>query len=212
MSSKFISLSIAILFCYSTTLSFSQQKVGHFSVGLQSGVLVPLGNLKSEYGPEQIGISNGLTFKYFPNDHFAMGMSIRIMSNEFKAKPTGINVPIRQIPFNFDFEWYPTNGKLKPYFGFGGGLSFFTVTPKADLVNTLKEIPDTYTTPSYLAVLKFGLMYKLNQRFNIHAEGTYFRMAEPGNEFLWQQNDGTVFGQFPNKTTFTLGLFYNFDE
>jgi Outer membrane protein beta-barrel domain len=211
MSPKFIPLSIIILF-YCSTASFAQEKVGHFAVGLQSGVLMPFGNLKSEYGPEQVGISNGLSFKYFPNNHFAMGISIRIMSNEFKAKSKEINVPINQVPFNFDFEWYPTDWRLKPYFGFGAGLSFFTVTPKADLVNTLKEIPDTYTTPGYLATLKAGLMYKLSGRFSLHAEGTYLRVAEPGNEFLWQQNDGTIFGQFPNKATFTLGIFYNFDE
>jgi Outer membrane protein beta-barrel domain len=211
MSFKFIPLSIAILLYCSTTL-FAQEKVGHFTLGLQSGILMPFGNLKSIYGPEQLGISNGLSFKYFPNNHFAMGLSIRIMNNEFKAKSKEINIPISQVPFTFDFEWYPTNWRLKPYFGFGGGLSFFTVTPKADLVNTLKEIPDTYTTPGYLATLKVGLMYKLSERFSLHAEGTYLRVTEPGNEFLWQQNDGTVYGQFPNKATFTLGLFYHFDE
>jgi outer membrane protein W len=121
-------------------------------------------------------------------------------------------VPITQVPFTFDFNWYPTDWRLKPYIGFGAGLSFFTVKPVSGLVNTLKEIPDTYTTPAYLASGKGGLQYRLNDRFSIYAEAVYYMVNEPGEAFLWKQNDGTVYRQFSNKASFTLGLLYHFDE
>ena len=210
MSLKSFSLFIILLLLSGSSI-FSQNKVGHFSLGLQSGVLIPYGENKG-IASEEMGISNGLTFKYFPSDHFAMGMSLRIMNNNFQAQVKANNVPITQVPFTFDFEWYPTDWRLKPYVGFGAGLSFFTVTPVGGLVNTLKEIPDTYTTPAYLATGKAGLKYQLNDRFSMHAEGTYYRVAEPGESFLWQQSDGTVYKQFSNKASFTLGLLYHFDE
>ena len=200
-----------ILLLLNRSSIFSQNKVGHFSVGLQSGILIPFGNNKGVTS-EQMGISNGLTFKYFPNEHFAMGMSLRVMNNNFQAQTKANDVPITQVPLTFDFEWYPTDWRLKPYVGFGGGLSFFTVTPVGGLVNTLKEIPDTYTTPAYLATGKAGLKYQLSDRFSIHAEGTYYMVNEPGEDFLWQQNDGTIYRQFPKKASLTLGLLYHFDE
>jgi len=180
-------------------------------VGLQSGVLVPYAKNKG-IASEQMGISNGLTVKYFPTEHFAMGMSLRVMNNSFQGQTKASNVPITQVPLTFDFEWYPTNWRLKPYIGFGGGLSFFTVTPVLGLVNTLKEIPDTYTTPAYLVTGRVGLKYQLNNRFSVHAEVTHYEIGEPGDNFLWQQNDGTVYTQFPNKASFTLGLFYHFEK
>lgn len=190
---------------------FSQNTVGHFSVGLQSGILMPLGKNKG-IASEQMGISNGLTVKYFPTEHFAMGMSLRVMNNNFQGQTKAYNVPITQVPLTFDFEWYPTNWRLKPYIGFGGGLSFFTVTPVYGLVNTLKQIPDTYTTPAYVATGKVGLKYQLNNRFSIHAEAIYYDIGEPGENFLWQQYDGTVYTQSPTKASFTLGLLYHFEE
>ena len=190
---------------------FSQDKIGHFSLGFQSGILVPFGDNKG-IASEQMGISNGLTFKYFPSEHFSMGMSLRVMNNNFQAQTKANNVPITQVPFTFDFDWYPTDWRLKPYVGFGAGLSFFTVTPIAGLVNTLKEIPDTYTTPAYLVTGRAGLKYQLSDRLSIHAETTYYKVAEPGEAFLWKQNDGTVYKQFPNKASFTLGLLFHFDE
>lgn len=202
---------IIILFLLNRSSIFSQNKVGHFAVGLQSGILIPFGSIKGVTS-EQMGISNGLTFKYFPSEHFAMGMSLRVMNNNFQAQTKAYNVPITQVPLTFDFEWYPTDWRLKPYVGFGGGLSFFTVTPVGGLVNTLKEIPDTYTTPAYLASGKVGLKYQLSNRFSIHAEGTYYMINEPGEDFLWQQKDGTIYRQFPKKASLTLGLFYHFDE
>ena len=210
MSFKSCCLFIILLLLNCSSI-FSQSKIGHFSLGLQSGVLIPLGDNKG-IASEQMGISNGLTFKYFPNEHFAMGMSLRVMNNNFQAQTKANNVPITQVPLTFDFEWYPTDWRLKPYVGFGGGLSFFTVTPVGGLVNTLKEIPDTYTTPAYLISGKAGLKYKLNDRFSINAEGIYYKVAEPGENFLWRQNDGTVYKQFSNKASFTLGLLYHFDE
>jgi outer membrane protein W len=200
-----------ILLLLSWSSIFSQNKVGHFSLGLQSGVLIPFGDNKG-IASEQMGISNGLTIKYFPSENFAMGMSLRVMNNNFQAQTKANNVPITQVPFTFDFDWYPTDWRLKPYVGFGAGLSFFTVTPVAGLVNTLKEIPDTYTTPAYLVTGKAGFKYQLSDRFSIHAEGTYYKVAEPGEAFLWKQNDGTVYRQFSNKASFTLGLLYHFDE
>jgi len=191
--------------------TFSQDRIGHFSVGFQSGILVPFGTNKG-IASEQMGISNGLTFKYFPSEHFAMGMSLKIMNNHFQGQIKASNVPITQVPFTFDFDWYPTEWRLKPYVGFGAGLSFFTVTPVAGLVNTLKEIPDTYTTPAYLANGRAGLKYQLNDRFSIHTEATYYVIAEPGEAFLWQQKDGTIYKQFSNKASFTVGLFYHFNE
>lgn len=202
---------LIILLLLNWSSIFSQNKVGHFSVGLQSGVLIPFGDNKG-IASEQMGISNGLTFKYFPTEHFAMGMSLRVMNNNFQGQIKANNVPISQVPFTFDFEWYPTNWRVKPYVGFGAGLSFFTVTPVAGLVNTLKDIPTTYTTPAYLATGKAGLKYQLNDSFSIHAEATYFRVTEPGESFLWQQNDGTVYKQFPNKASFTLGVLYHFEK
>ena len=190
---------------------FSQDKIGHFSVGFQSGILMPFGTNKG-IASEQMGISNGLTFKYFPSEHFAMGLSLRIMNNHFQAQTKANDVPITQVPFTFDFDWYPTEWRLKPYVGFGAGLSFFTVTPVAGLVNTLKEIPDTYTTPAYLANGRAGLKYQLNDRFSVHTEATYYMIAEPGETFLWQQKDGTVYKQFSKKASFTVGLFYHFNE
>ena len=190
---------------------FSQDKIGHFAVGFQSGILMPFGDNKG-IASEQMGISNGLTFKYFPSERFAMGMSLRVMNNRFQAQTTANNVPITQVPFTFDFDWYPTDWRLKPYVGFGAGLSFFTVTPVAGLVNTVKEIPDTYTTPAFLATGRAGLKYQLSDHFSIHAEATYYKIAEPGEAFLWKQNDGTVYRQFSNKASFTLGILYHFEE
>lgn len=210
MSSKSTSLFIIFLLSISFSM-FSQDKIGHFAVGFQSGVLVPFGDNKG-IASEQIGISNGLTFKYFPSEHFAMGLSLRVMNNRFQAQIPANDVPIMQVPFTFDFDWYPTNGSLKPYVGIGAGLSFFTVTPVAGLVNTLKEIPDTYTTPAYLATGRAGLKYSLNDRFSIHTEGTLYLITEPGEAFLWRQKDGTVYRQFSQKASFTVGLFYHFDE
>ena len=80
------------------------------------------------------------------------------------------------------------------------------------LVNTLKEIPDTYTTPAYLATGRAGLKYQLSDRFSVHGETTYYIVAEPGEAFLWQQNDGTIYKQFSKKASFTVGLFYHFKE
>ena len=206
------SLTLVIFFIFSAKPIVAQTKTaGHFALGLQSGVLLPI-NANKGVTSEQMGISNGLTFKYFPTNHFAMGMSLRVMNNHFTGKSTANNVPITQVPFTFDFDWYPTNWRLKPYVGFGAGLHFFTVTPVAGLVNTLKEIPDTYTTPAYLATFRAGLKYQLSDRFSVHGEGTYFQVAEPGEAFLWQQNDGTVYRQFAQKATFTVGLFYHFEE
>jgi hypothetical protein len=162
--------------------------------------------------PEQMGLSNGLSFKYFASEHFAMGMSAKVLSNSFKAPTAANNVSISQVPITFDFEWYPTNWRLKPYFGFGAGLHFFTVSPVNGLVNTLKEIPDTYTTPAYLATGRAGLKFQVSDRFSIHGEGNIYQVAEPGEQFLWRQNDGTIYRQFKNKMSFTLGLFYHFDE
>lgn len=210
MSSKSSSLLLILLLSTNITI-FSQDKIGHFAVGFQSGVLVPFGNNKG-IASEQMGISNGLTLKYFPSQHFAMGLSFRMMNNHFQGQTTATNVPITQIPFTFDFDWYPTDWRLKPYVGIGAGLSFFTVTPVNGLVNTLKEIPDTYTTPSYLATGRAGLKYQLSDRFSIHGEGTFFMITEPGEAFLWQQNDGTIYRQFSNKASFTLGLLYHFNE
>lgn len=200
-----------LIFISSSTISAQKETVGHFTLGLQSGVLLPI-NANKGIASEQIGISNGLVFKYFPTEHFAMGLSLRVMNNHFMAQTSANNVPITQIPFTFDFDWYPTDWRLKPYVGFSGGLHFFTVTPVAGLVNTLKEIPDTYTTPAYLATLRMGLKYQLSDRISIHGEGMYYQVAEPGEAFLWKQNDGTVYRQFSQKATFTVGLFYHFDE
>ena len=201
---------IILLLSISSSI-FSQDKIGHFAVGFQSGVLMPFGDNKG-IASEQIGISNGLTFKYLPSEHFAMGMSLRVMNNHFQGQTPTNNVPITQVPFTFDFDWYPTDWRLKPYVGFGAGLSFFTVTPVAGLVNTLKEIPNTYTTPAFLATGRAGLKYQLSDRFSIHGEATYYKIAEPGEAFLWRQNDGTVYRQFSNKATFTLGILYHFEE
>lgn len=208
---SFKSTLLIIILTTIVSSTFSQDKIGHFSVGFQSGVLMPFGDNKG-IASEQMGISNGLTFKYFPSEHFAMGMSLRIMNNHFQAQSKANNVPITQVPFTFDFDWYPSNWRLKPYVGFGAGLSFFTVTPTGGLVNTLKEISDTYTTPAYLATGRAGLKYQLNDRFSIHTEAMYYMVAEPGEAFLWQQKDGTVYRQFSKKASFTVGLFYHFDE
>jgi outer membrane protein W len=210
MSFKSSSLLIIFLLFISFSI-FSQDKIGHFAVGFQSGVLMPFGDNKG-IASEQMGISNGLTFKYFPSENFAMGLSLRVMSNHFQGQTTANNVPITQVPFTFDFDWYPTEWRLKPFVGLGAGLSFFTVTPVAGLVNTLKEIPDTYTTPAFLATGRAGLKYQLSDRFSIHGEATYYKVVEPGEAFLWKQNDGTVYKQFSNKASFTLGVFYHFDE
>lgn len=205
-------LILVIFFTFSAKSVVGQTKtVGHFTLGLQSGVLLPI-NANKGIASEQVGISNGLSFKYFPTEHFAMGLSLRIMNNHFMGQIKANDVLITQVPFTFDFDWYPTDWRLKPYIGFGAGLHFFTVTPVAGLVNTLKEIPDTYTTPAYLATLRLGLKHQLNNRFSIHGEGTYFQVAEPGEAFLWKQNDGTVYRQFSQKATFTVGFFYHFDE
>jgi outer membrane protein W len=210
MSFKRSSLLIALLLFISSSI-FSQDKIGRFAIGFQSGVLMPFGDNKG-IASEELGISNGLTFKYFPSEHFAMGMSLRVMTNQFQGQTTANNVPITQVPFTFDLDWYPTDWRLKPYVGIGAGLSFFTVTPVGGLVNTLKEIPDTYTTPAYLATGRAGLKYQLNDHFSIHTEGTLYLIAEPGEAFLWRQNDGTVYRQFPQKASFTIGLLYYFDE
>lgn len=210
MSSKHSFLLIALLLLAYSSL-FSQNKIGHFSLGFQSGVLMPLGANKG-IASEQMGISNGLTFKYFPSEHFSMGMSLSIINNHFQGQIKASNVPITQVPFTFDFNWYPTDWRLKPYVGVGAGLSFFTVTPVNGLINTLKEIPDTYSTPGYLLSAKAGLMYQLSDRFSIFTEGVFYQVIEPGEAFLWQQNDGTVYRQFSNKASFTLGLLYHFDE
>jgi outer membrane protein W len=210
MSSKNPSTLLIFLLLVSSKI-FSQQTVGHFSIGFQSGVLMPLGTGLGT-APEQMGLSNGLSFKYFASEHFAMGMSLKVLNNSFKAASTANNVSISQVPITFDFEWYPTNWRLKPYIGFGAGLHFFTVSPVNGLVNTLKEIPDTYTTPAYLATGRAGLKFQVNDRFSIHGEGTIYQIAEPGDQFLWKQNDGTIYRQFKNKMSFTLGLFYHFDE
>jgi hypothetical protein len=210
MSCKCIPLFILLLIGSSSSI-FSQKTVGHFSLGLQSGVLMPLGT-GGGTAPEQVGLSNGLSFKYFPSEHFAMGMSLKVLNNSFKAASTVNNVSISQVPITFDFEWYPTDWRLKPYIGFGLGLHFFSVTPVNGLVNTLKEIPDTYTTPAYLATGKAGLKFQVSDRFSIHGEGNIYQVAEPGEQFLWQQKDGAIYRQFKNKMSFTLGLFYHFDE
>ncbi|MDZ7898802.1 MAG: hypothetical protein U5N85_12385 [Arcicella sp.] len=203
---------ILILFFIFSKPTIAQTKtVGHFAVGFQSGLLLPI-NANKGIASEQMGISNGLSFKYFPSEHFAMGLGLRVMNNRFQGQTTANDVSITQVPFTFDFDWYPTEWRLKPFVGFSAGLHFFTVTPVAGLVNTLKEIPDTYTTPAYLATLRAGLKYQLSDRISIHGEGTYFQVAEPGEAFLWQQNDGTIYRQFANKATFTVGLFYHFDE
>lgn len=205
-------LILVIFFIFSTKSIVAQTKTsGHFALGLQSGVLLPI-NANKGIASEQIGISNGLTFKYFPTEHFSMGLSLRIMNNSFMGQIKANDVSITQVPFTFDFDWYPTDWRLKPYIGFGAGLHFFSVKPVGGLVNILKEIPDTYTTPAYLATFRAGLKYQLNDRFSIHSEGTYFQVAEPGEAFLWKQNDGTVYRQFSQKATFTVGLFYHFDE
>ena len=205
-------LILVIFFIFSTKPIVAQTKTaGHFALGLQSGVLLPI-NANKGIASEQMGISNGLSFKYFPTEHFSMGLGLRIMNNSFMGQIKANDVSITQVPFTFDFDWYPTNWRLKPYIGFGAGLHFFSVTPVGGLVNTLKEIPDTYITPAYLATLRVGLKYQLNDRFSIHGEGTCFQVAEPGEAFLWKQNDGTVYRQFSQKATFTLGLFYHFDE
>ena len=100
MSSK--SSSLLLILLLSTNLSiFSQDKIGHFAVGFQSGVLMPFGNNKG-IASEQMGISNGLTFKYFPTQHFAMGLSLRMINNHFQGQTTATNVPIKQVPFTFD--------------------------------------------------------------------------------------------------------------
>jgi hypothetical protein len=210
MSSKNLLILIIFLLLISSPL-FSQKTVGHFSLGLQSGVLMPLGT-GGGTAPEQMGLSNGLSFKYFPTEHFAMGMSVKVLSNSFKAPIAANNVSISQVPITFDFEWYPTDWRLKPYIGFGAGLHFFSVTPVNGLVNTLKEIPDTYTTPAYLVTGKAGLKFQISDRLSIHGEGNIYQIAEPGEQFLWQQKDGTIYRQFKNKMSFTLGLFYHFDE
>ena len=206
------SLILVILFLFSVKLIVAQTKMaGHFGLGLQSGVLLPI-NANKGIASEQMGISNGLSFRYFPTEHFSMGLGLRIMNNTFMGQTKANDVPITQVPFTFDFDWYPTNWRLKPYVGFGAGLHFFSVTPVSGLVNTLKEIPDTYTTPAYLATLRLGLKYRLSNHFSIHGEGTYFQVAEPGEAFLWKQNDGTVYRQFSQKATFTFGVFYHFNE
>lgn len=210
MSFKSSSLLIALLVSAYSSI-FSQDKIGHFSLGFQSGVLMPFGANKG-IASEQMGISNGLTFKYFPSEHFSMGMSLSMMNNHFQGQIKANDVPITQVPFTFDFNWYPTDWRLKPYVGMGAGLSFFTVTPVNGLVNTLKEIPDTYTTPGFLLSGKAGLMYQLSHRFSIYTEGIFYQVVEPGESFLWRQNDGTVYRQFSNKTSFSLGLLYHFDE
>lgn len=205
-SSLLISL---LLSAYSSI--FSQAKIGHFSLGFQSGILMPFGANKG-IASEQIGISNGLTFKYFPSTHFSMGMSLSMMNNHFQGQIKATNVPITQVPLTFDFNWYPTNWRLKPYVGVGAGLSFFTVTPVSGLVNTLKEIPDTYTTPAFLLSAKAGLIYKLSDHFSMYTEGIFYQIAEPGESFLWKQNDGTIYKQFSNKASLNLGLLYHFDD
>lgn len=210
MSFKSLSLLIILLLSISASI-FSQDKIGHFALGFQSGGLIPFGANKG-IASEQMGISNGLSFKYFPSEHFAMGLSLRVMNNSFQGQTTATDVPITQVPFTFDFDWYPTEWKLKPFVGIGAGLSFFTVTPVNGLVNTLKEIPQTYTTPGYLATVRAGLKYQINNRFSVHGEAIYFMVTEPGEAFLWQQNDGTVYKQFSNKASFTFGIFYHFDE
>lgn len=211
MSLRFYSVLISIILLNASRVFSQQTTVGHFTLGLQSGVLMPLGANKG-VSSEQMGISNALTFKYFPSDYFAMGMTVRVMNNHFMGQSKANDVPITQVPLTFDFEWHPTDWIVKPYIGMGAGLSFFSVKPVGGLINTLKEIPDTYTTPGYLLTGKAGLSYQLSDRFSLTGEGTYFMIAEPGESFLWQQNDGTVYRQFSNKATFTLGIHYHFDE
>jgi outer membrane protein W len=190
---------------------FSQDKIGHFSVGIQSGILMPFADNKG-LASEKVGISNGLTLKYFPSEHFSMGMSLSLINNHFQGQGEANGVPITQVPFTFDFNWYPTDGLLKPYIGVGAGLSFFTVTPVNGLVNTLKEIPDTYTTPGYLLSGKAGLLYRISNLFSIYTEGIFYQVIEPGESFLWQQSDGTLYRQFSKKASFSLGLLYHFKQ
>lgn len=205
-------LSLVIFTCIISSTTYAQKEtVGHFAVGFQSGILMPI-NANKGIASEQVGLSNGLSFKYFASEHFAMGLGLRVMNNQFMGQTKANNVSITQVPFTFDFDWYPTKWALKPFVGLGAGLHFFTVTPVAGLVNTLKEISNTYTTPAYLLTLRAGLKYQLSDRISIHGEGTYFQVAEPGDAFLWKQNDGTVYRQFSQKATFTVGLFYHFDE
>jgi|GEM_PF-5768590 len=210
MSFKRPTLIIAILLLGASCV-FSQNKIGHFSLGIQSGVLFPLDDQKG-IASEKMGISNGLTFKYFPSEHFSMGMSLSFLNNYFQGQIKASDVPITQVPFTFDFNWYLTDWRLKPYVGMGAGLSFFTVTPVNGLVNTLQEIPDTYTTPGYLMSGKAGLIYELSYRFKIYTEGIIYQVTEPGESFRWRQNDGTVFRQFSKKASFSVGLLYHFDE
>jgi hypothetical protein len=198
-----------LLFAYSSL--FSQDKIGHFSLGIQSGLLMPFAD-KNSLATEKMGISNGLTFKYFPSEHFSMGMSLSLMHNHFQGQLMANNVPITQVPVTFDFNWYPTDWRIKPYMGAGAGLSFFSVTPVNGLVNTLKEIPDTYTTPGYLLSGKAGLMYRFNDLFSIYTEGIFYQVIEPGESFLWKQDDGTFYRQFSRKAAFSLGLLYHFEQ
>ena len=102
MSFKSSSLLVTLLLLAHSSL-FSQDKIGHFSLGFQSGVLVPFGANKG-IASEQIGISNGLTFKYFPSEHFSMGMSLSMMNNHFQGQIKASDVSITQVPFTFDFN------------------------------------------------------------------------------------------------------------
>ena len=78
------SLILVILFLFSVKPIVAQTKMaGHFGLGLQSGVLLPI-NANKGIASEQMGISNGLSFRYFPTEHFSMGLGLRVMNNRFK--------------------------------------------------------------------------------------------------------------------------------
>jgi hypothetical protein len=62
----------------SSSIIAQKETVGHFALGFQSGLLMPI-NANKGIASEQTGISNGLSFKYFPSEHFAMGLGLPMM-------------------------------------------------------------------------------------------------------------------------------------
>jgi hypothetical protein len=197
-----------ILFFFSR-IAQAQDFIGHYAVGLQGGLNLPIGNSIITQKPEKMGAAYGFTFKYFPSDRFSMGFNLRSIQSGITTTST-YTVPTSHTIISLSAEHYfNSEGDLRPFIGLELGISVNNLDFPVPFKNQ-QLVPNPYS--SFLGVPKAGVMYKLNNAWSIMGEADFHNLFDPGDTSFWKADDGTSFAPVKRFLTGTIGIMYHFGE
>lgn len=205
---KKILLFILLTYFLSTKITQAQEYIGHYALGVQGGVNLPLGSSIITQLPEKMGPAIGFNFKYFPNNGFAMGVNYRHLQSDITTSTKAYTVPVSHTILSISLEHYfNPEGQLRPFIGLELGISVNNFDPPVEFKNQ-QFVPNPYS--SYLIAPKLGVMYQLNNSWSIAAEATLHNLFDPGDTSFWKATDGTTFAPVKRSVTGTIGIIYHF--